>query len=158
MHCFAGCHTCLQTKPPKLLSQHLYWDNQKRQHAQGFLLCHCKVWQQEQLFLCNINKKATIKTKDYTNDEFLFFLSYLKSILFGECWLCVPKSEKGVNFQYISVTSAYMTSTMLTLPKSVFVDSWTRFRICGASRDSVLLAFTTSGGPSFGAMVAIYRN
>ena len=73
MHCFAGCHTCLQTKPPKLLSQHLYWDNQKRQHAQGFLLCHCKVWQQEQLFLCNINKKATIKTKDYTNDEFLFF-------------------------------------------------------------------------------------
>lgn len=50
-----------------------------------------------------------------------------------------------------------MTSTTLTLPNSVFVESCTRLRMWGASKDSVLLAFTTSGGPSFGAIVAICK-
>lgn len=43
--------------------------------------------------------------------------------------------------------------TTFTLPKSELVDSSTKLRMCGASMDSVLLAFTASGGTPSGAIV-----
>lgn len=43
--------------------------------------------------------------------------------------------------------------TTFTLPKSELVDSSTKLRMCGASMDSVLLAFTASGGAPSGAIV-----
>ena len=46
-----------------------------------------------------------------------------------------------------------MTLTILTRPNKLCVDSWTKLRMCGASIDSVLLAFTTSGGTPSGAIV-----
>lgn len=51
-----------------------------------------------------------------------------------------------------------MILTMLTLPNSELVDSSTRLNIWGASIDSVLRAFTTSGGtPSGAIVVAIFK-
>ena len=52
--------------------------------------------------------------------------------------------------------STYMTFTTLTRPNKASVVGWTSFNILGASSDSVLRAFITSGAPSADVKVVIF--